>query len=238
VNAVQPPYDRWAELFPPLMAAVLAGTERAGAKLVMVDNLYMYGPSDGELTEQTPRRATGKKGALRIRIEEQLMTAPARVAIGRLSDYYGTGGSNSSLVKTVLEPALKGRTMRWLGSLDQPRTLHYLDDAARGLLVLADNDRADGEVWHLPAAPPITGREFTALVNAHLERPVKVTTMSRLMLRIGGLFSAPARETAEVFYQWDRPFVSSHAKFEAAFGPILLTPHDDALRMFIGAAGP
>lgn len=233
VNAVQPPYDRWAELFPPLIAGVLAGAEAAGAKLVMVDNLYMYGPAAGELTEDTPRRATGTKGALRIRIEDELLAAHAggrvRVTIGRLSDYYGVGGANSSLVKTVLEPAVKGRTMRWLGSLDQPRTLHYLDDAARGLLVLADQDLADGQVWHLPAAAPITGRSFTALVNGHLEDPVKVATMSRLALRIGGLFSAPARETVEVFHQWDRPFVSSSAKFDAAFGPIQVTPHDQAL---------
>lgn len=233
VNAVQPPYDRWAELFPPLISAVLAGAEAAGARLVMVDNLYMYGPTDGELTEDTPRRATGTKGALRIRIEDELLSAHrdgrVRVTIGRLSDYYGAGAVNSSLVKTVLEPAAKGRTMRWLGSLEQPRTLHYLDDAARGLLVLADNDRADGEVWHLPAAPPITGREFTALVNAHLDHPVKVASMGKLALRVGGLFSAPARETAEVFYQWDRPFVSSHVKFDTAFGPIQVIPHDDAL---------
>lgn len=233
VNAMQPPYDRWAELFPALISGVLAGAEAAGAKLVMVDNLYMYGPTSGELTEDTPRRATGTKGTLRIRIEDELLSAHrdgrVRVCIGRLSDYYGVGGVNSSLVKTVLEPAMKGRTMRWLGSLDQPRTLHYLDDAARGLLVLADQDRADGEVWHLPAAPAITGRDFTALVNAHLERPVKVAVMSKLALRIGGLFSAPARETAEVFYQWDRPFVSSSAKFESAFGAIQVTPHDEAL---------
>ena len=45
-------YDRWAEEFPPLQHAVLAGAEAAGARLVVLDNLYSYGPT----ARRRPRR--------------------------------------------------------------------------------------------------------------------------------------------------------------------------------------
>ena len=38
--ALNPPYDRWPELFPSLQAGVLEGAASAGAKLIAVENLY------------------------------------------------------------------------------------------------------------------------------------------------------------------------------------------------------
>jgi uncharacterized protein YbjT (DUF2867 family) len=45
--ALNPPYDKWPELFPSLQAGVIEGAAAAGAKLVAMENLYMYGPTDG-----------------------------------------------------------------------------------------------------------------------------------------------------------------------------------------------
>ena len=45
LNAVH--YERWVEEFPPLQRGVLAGAERADARLVVLDNLYAYGPPHG-----------------------------------------------------------------------------------------------------------------------------------------------------------------------------------------------
>lgn len=232
-QAAQPPYDRWPEQFPAMTATVLGGVGRAGAKLVQVDNLYMYGPHPAPIDETTPRRATGAKGTTRIRMEEQLLDAHAqgraRVTVGRLSDYYGPDGLNSTVAALVLEPAAKGTAMRWLGGLDIPHTLHYLDDAAAGLVVLGEDEAADGQIWHLPAAPPVTGRRFGELVNDALPRPVAVKTMGLTMLRIGGLFSKEAKEVVETWYQWAEPFVTDSSRFDAAFGPLATTPHEEAV---------
>ncbi len=46
-QCVSPTYHRWPIEFPPIQANVIAAAEATGAKLVMADNLYMYGPSDG-----------------------------------------------------------------------------------------------------------------------------------------------------------------------------------------------
>src|SRR6266508_476710 len=70
-----------------------------GAKLVLADNLYAYGPHEGTLTEDLPAAASGRKGRVRALMAERLLAAHRqgrlRVAIGRSSDYYGPGGLNS-----------------------------------------------------------------------------------------------------------------------------------------------
>ena len=47
------PYTKWPELFPAMTQAVLDGAAAAGAKLVFADNLYVYGPPDGPMAEDS-----------------------------------------------------------------------------------------------------------------------------------------------------------------------------------------
>jgi nucleoside-diphosphate-sugar epimerase len=83
-----------------------------------------------------------------------------------------------------MKPALRGKRARWLGSLDQPHTLNYLEDMARALVTLGERDEADGEVWHLPAAEPLTGRQFLTLLFEAAGHPPKVGVASRPVIRI------------------------------------------------------
>ena len=53
-----PNYHRWAEELPPLQRAVLGAAKSADAKLVVLENLYLYGPSTGPLRETTPVNPT------------------------------------------------------------------------------------------------------------------------------------------------------------------------------------
>jgi nucleoside-diphosphate-sugar epimerase len=232
-HAAQPPYGQWPELFPAMTAQVITGAESADAKLVMVDNLYMYGPTNGPLHENLPRNATGRKGMARAAMEKQLLAAhiqgKVRVTIGRLSDYYGPHGENSALTALVLGPASRGKAMRWMGSADVPRTLHYLADGARGLVCLADHDIADGKVWHLPSAPPLTGKEFMKIINDVLPSPVKTKTLGTGAMRIGGMFSKDAKESIEMLYQWTDPMIVDTTSFTNAFGSFDAVPHATAV---------
>jgi nucleoside-diphosphate-sugar epimerase len=95
-----------------------------------------------------------------------------------------------------MKPALRGKRARWLGSLDQPHTLNYLEDMARAVVTLGERDEADGEVWHLPAAEPLTGRQFLTVVFEAAGHPPKLGVASRPMIRIAGLFNPLLRELA------------------------------------------
>jgi hypothetical protein len=73
--AAQVPYPRWATELVPLVDAALDAAEVAGARLVMVDNLYAYGSPGVPMRETTPEAATSRKGALRRDIGERLLAA-------------------------------------------------------------------------------------------------------------------------------------------------------------------
>jgi nucleoside-diphosphate-sugar epimerase len=232
-HCAQPPYTRWPQEFPPLTDAVAAGAAAAGAKLVLADNLYAYGPHQGRLTEDLPAAATGPKGRVRALMAGRLLAAHEqgrlRVTIGRSADYYGPGGLNSVIGERVFRAALADRTVRWLGRLDQPRTLSYLEDMAVALVVLGERNEADGQVWHLPAAEPLTGRQFLQLVVAAAGGRSKIATNSAAMTRLAGVFVPLLREVSETLPSFQAPFVVDWSKYQRAFGPFTPTPHPEAV---------
>jgi nucleoside-diphosphate-sugar epimerase len=232
-HCAQPPYTRWPQEFPPLTDAVAAGATDAGAKLVLADNLYAYGPHQVTLTEDLPAAATGRKGRVRALMAERLLETHRqgrlRVAIGRSSDYYGPGGLLSVAGERVFRAALAGRTVRWLGRLDQPHTLSYLGDMAVGLVVLGERDEADGLVWHLPAAEPLTGRQFLELVVAATGGHSRIATNSAFMTRLAGVFVPFLREVGETLPHFQAPYVLDWSRYRRAFGPYTPTPHPEAV---------
>jgi len=233
-HAAQPDYTKWPERFPPMTDAVIEGAASARAKLVFADNLYMYGPGASQpMTEETPQKASGKKGRTRILMAGRLLEAHrsgrVRVTMGRASDYYGPRGTGTLAGETVFGAAVAGKTVRWPASLDVPHQFNYLPDMARALVTLGEREEADGEVWHLPAAEQITGRRFMDLVSEAAGRPVKAGVTSKTMLRAVGLFSPFLRELVETSYQFEEPFAADASKFVRTFGPFGPTPHEEAV---------
>lgn len=231
--AAQPPYHQWPQRFPGMLSRVIDATAREGAKLVMVDNLYCHGPGAGVLTEQTPERATDHKGRTRREMTGMLAEAHrsgrVRVATGRLSDYFGPRGDNSSVTALAIEPAAAGKTLRWFGSLDVPHSVAYLPDVARALALLGTSERADGRIWILPHAPAVTGRQFHEMVNRALPAPSKSAVLSTAMLRLAAPFHRISRESLPISYQWTAPFVVDDGAFRREFGQFEVTPLERAV---------
>ena len=113
--------------------------------------------------------------------------------------------------------------------------LPFLPDIARGLLVLADHREADGQVWHLPAAEPLTAQQFFDMIAKAAGRPVPVqaSVASPALLAVAGTFSPLLREMRETAYQFRAPFVIDSSKFDAAFGRLEPTPHRDAVEQTV-----
>lgn len=222
-QCLNPPYTRWPELFPPLQAGVLDGAARAGAKLVAMDNLYMYGPTAGRpLTEDLPYLATGAKGSTRAQMARDLLDSHragrVRVTLGRASDYFGPRGLDSAMGSRVIESAVVGKKAQILGDPDQPHTYSYIPDIARGLVTLADHDRADGQAWHLPNAPALTTREFIEKVYSAAGTEPRIQAMPKPLVSVVALFNPAVRELKEMLYEFEEPFVVDSTKFTDAFG--------------------
>jgi nucleoside-diphosphate-sugar epimerase len=220
-HAAQPPYHRWSQEFEALNATIVAATAEVGAKLVFVDNLYPYGPITGPISEATPQQPVSEKGRVRKTLADSLLAADRdgrlRVVIGRLSDYFGAGGVNSSLGAVMFGAIVAGKPARWLYDLDAKHSVHFLPDVARALIALSDSADADGQVWHLPATADVTGRQFIqdAVAVAGSRSPTRVA--GPFAMAVAGLFNPTVRELREISYQFQQPFVIDATKFTARF---------------------
>jgi nucleoside-diphosphate-sugar epimerase len=235
-QTLNPPYAAWLTEFPALQAGVLAAAEAAGARLVSVENVYMYGRATVQpFTETHPYRAHTTKGKLRGRMSHDLLIAHragrVQVAIGRASDYFGPrGGAQSNLGDRVFPAALSGRTATVLGDPDQPHTYTYIPDIGEGLAVLGEHPDAPGEIWHLPNDPATqTTRHLVDIVYHQAGQPRgKLRTTPTLLLRALGLTNPTVRELVEMRYLFEAPFIVDSSKITTRLG-IKATPLDQAL---------
>jgi nucleoside-diphosphate-sugar epimerase len=225
-QTLNPPYHEWTAQFPALQAGVLAAAQANGARLVSMENVYMYGRPNGQpLTEDRPYAAHTKKGQLRGGMARELLAAHhagrVQVAIGRASDYFGPrGGAQSNLGDRVCRPALAGKTATVLGDPDQPHTYTYIPDIGEGLAVLGEHSDAVGEVWHLPNDPDTkTTRQLVEIVYQHAGRPgAKLRATPPLLLRALGVVNPTVRELAEMQYQFEEPFIVDSSKITTRLG--------------------
>jgi nucleoside-diphosphate-sugar epimerase len=247
-QTLNPPYHQWDELFPALQTGVLAAARAQGARLVSVENVYMYGRPNGRpLTEDREHHAHTHKGRLRSRMARDLLAAhhagTVEVAIGRASDYFGPrGGAQSNLGDRVFPAALAGRTATVLGNPDQPHTYSFIPDIGEGLAVLGEHPDATGRAWHLPNDPATRStRQLVDIVYRLAGRPrTKVRRLHPLLLRAAALTDRTVRELLEMQYQFDEPFVVDSAPITTQLG-VTATPLEQALELTLAGyrrAGP
>ena len=96
-QAAQPNYHEWAEKFPSFQRSIIDGLMGSDVKLVLVENLYMYGATNGvPMTEDIPHNAHTRKGKVRSEISKAAFEAhrsgKVRVTAGRGSDFFGAWG--------------------------------------------------------------------------------------------------------------------------------------------------
>jgi len=217
------PYTKWPAMFPPLQRAVLAAAKEAGALLVTLENTYGYGPTAGRpMTENLPLAATTSKGRARAAMTAELLAATeaglVRTAIGRASDFFGPGVRQSSLGERVFGNAVAGRRPDFLGNPHLPHTYSYVPDIAAGLATLGTDQRAIGQIWHLPGPATVTTRTILDLVAAEVGHPIGIRSVPSLAVRALGLVNPMMRELAEMSYEFEDPFVLDTTKYEATFG--------------------
>ena len=233
-QCANPPYDKWPEQFPALQNAILSAAARVNARVVIGENLYMYGDTDGApLTEDLPYRATTRKGKVRGQMALDALQmhrdGKVRVVIGRASDYFGPGVRASAMGERVFIPALNGKSASLLGNIDLPHTFSYIGDVGKALVMLGEHEETYGEVWHLPSAPAVSQRAMAELIFSQLGTKPKLQSAGRWMMALAGLFVPAAKEIVEMMYEFEKPFVMDSSKFERRFGVAAMNM-DEAVR--------
>jgi nucleoside-diphosphate-sugar epimerase len=233
-QCLNPPYHRWAELFPPLQNGAVHAARTANARYVSFENTYMYGNTGGTtMTETSPLGAETRKGKVRLAMAQQLRElhddGELVVTTARASDYFGPRATTQSpLGAMVIGRALAGKSAQVIGDPNQPHTYTFTQDTARTLAALGTRDDVAGEVFHVPSAPARTTREIIATISENLGSPIKISVAPRSLLRILGLFKPSVRELDEMRYEFTQPFIVDSSKAQSSLG-IEPTSLDDAL---------
>ncbi len=210
----------WKEAWPRTMTNMVEACGATGARLVFADNLYMYGPRDAPLTEDTPLSDFGVKPAARAEATRVWRAASAagrlRCAALRAPDFYGPGVGASWLGQTGFGALARGKPAMVIGSPDTPHDFAYVPDIARAIVTLLDApDDAYGRAWHVPCAPTRTPREIFALGAAALGVAPRVRGLPIRALPFAGLFVPQLKP--EMSFQWDRPYRVDSRAFAARF---------------------
>lgn len=234
-QSAQPEYSKWPEKFPALQKSIIEGLTGSGAKLVLVENVYMYGDTNGKpMTEDTPYNAHTRKGRVRGEISKVAFEAhrngKLRVTAARGGNFFGPWGLDSTMGGRAFYPLLNGKSAQLIGRTDLPHTHTYLKDFGRALVILGERDEADGQAWHVPNdQPQITQSELVRLFAEEAGVGPKMSSMGKFMMSIGGLFIPEAKESVEMMYEFDKPFIIDSSKFEKTFG-MKATPIHEAIR--------
>lgn len=236
-QCTNPPYDQWPELFPMLQTNTLEAAASAGAKYIVMENVYLYGETNGRpITEDLPYNAQTKKGRVRAQMALDVLAAhqsgKVRAAIARASDFYGPGVEASAAGDRMFGFALEGKAASVVGNLDAKHSYTFIADIGQALAILGERDEALGQAWHVPNAPVTTTREFINLIFEALDKPPKMSAMGKMMLRIGGLFVPAAREIIEMMYEFEQDFVVDGSKFTNTFG-VQATPYREGVRQTV-----
>jgi nucleoside-diphosphate-sugar epimerase len=234
-QAAQPNYNQWPEKFPMLQKSIIDGLTGSNAKLVLVENVYMYGDTDGKpMTEATPYHAHTRKGRTRAEISRAAFQAHQegrlRVTSARGGNFFGPWGTDSTMGARAFTPLLRGKSAQLIGRTDLPHTHTYVNDFGRALVILGEHTEADGQTWHVPNdQPTMTQAELIRLFAEAACVEPRISSMGKVMMAIGGLFIPEAKETVEMMYEFDKPFIVDSSRFEQTFG-MKATPMREAIR--------
>lgn len=218
-----PPMDSWLPTYVDLTRSLITAAGNVGARLVYADDTWMYGKVDGPMREDSPIRPVVYKGALRALAAEMILSAHSRgqteSTIGRAAELYGPR-VESLLGAGLFTAGLTGRKAMWPGDPDLPMTATFIGDFGRALSDLGQHPGAAGQVFHVPVAPAITGREFIETIGNVAGTSPKVGRLTPGLIWLLKLTAPIAREGAELLYQFERPFLVDDNRFRELSGRV------------------
>ena len=92
-----------------------------------------------------------------------------------------------------------------------------IEDAAKAIYLLGKNPESDNQIWHLPTAPAIPGKQFIEIAARVYKVKPKYFSIKKYMLWLIGLFQKVVMGTVEMYYQYDHDYIFDSSKFEKAF---------------------
>jgi nucleoside-diphosphate-sugar epimerase len=242
-NCANPSNFQWDGALLPLARSIREAAGRAGARLVVLDSLFMYGhPRDGAFTEDQPHQPCSRKGELRAQLARELFEAHARgdvrATAGYAGEFYGPSASDQAPLfgPRFMASLRRGGPVVAFGDPDAPHACAYIPDVAEALAILGENDGALGRAFHLPTSWNGSVRDLMSRFAHLAQKPLRLVRAPRAALRVAGVFDATVREAMEMLYLWEEPHRLDDSRFVQTFG-VRPTAVDVSIRETLRADG-
>ncbi len=233
-HAMNVPYYEWEAKLPILMTNMLTVARGENARLIAVDNIYAYGRTgSGKVNEDAPKRPHTTKGRLRLRLEDMIKESGIEYLIAHFPDFYGPHAENTLLNETFRR-VVRDQKALFVGDPTIPREYIFTPDGATALVELSLRADAYGQNWNIPGVGVITGNEILQILRRH-GYSKGMTTITKFMVQMGGLFNPTMREAVEMFYLNERPVILSGDKLERELGVIPCTSYEEGIETTLAA---
>ena len=230
VNGWNLAYADWAQQIPALTEQVIAAAKASGAAVLIPGNLYVYGTDlPPILGPDTPHRTTHPLGRIRLQMEEAYRKAGVKTVILRAGDFLDTEATGNWFDRIMAAKVAKGK-FTYPGPLNVPHSFAYLPDlteAAAQVMAHLDDLPAFSDLPY--AGFTLTGREMADAIQRATGRPLRVSSMNWLPLRMAQPFWKEAKHLLEMRYLWQRPHEVDGTALHALIPGFSQTPVDKAL---------
>lgn len=251
VHAVNPPgYRDWDKLVLPMLKNSIAAARATGARILLPGTLYNYGSGAAQpLTETSAQRPSSRKGAIRVRMEEQLHAAAqataghgggVRALVVRAGDFFGPRAGNNWFSQGLVKPGAALARVSYPGAPGVGHAWAYLPDLADTMVRLLEQEArlAAFETVHFRGHWDADGTHMVDALRRVAGKPgLKVGRLPWALLGLASPFVPLFREMREVRYLWSEPFELDNAKLLRLLGSETHTPLDEAVRTALRGLG-
>ena len=119
--------------------------------------------------------------------------------------------------------------------LGNPNVKHshlFIQDFAKGLVKIGKEDRANGQIWHIPHEEAKPNLELVKMIADKLGVEPKFRIANKFVVSVGSMFSPLMKELKELMYQHTSNFIVDSTKYQKAFGSSY-TPYKDGIEKTI-----
>lgn len=227
-HTINIPYQEWDPALSRILSTILQACKKQEKPFIYVDNIYSYGLQNFKVKETATKNPHTKKGKLRNQLLNQIKSSDVQYIIAHFPDFYGPHTGNT-LLHYTLQQLVEKQSGRFVGKTTIPREFIYIKDGARALVELALREEAYGEVWNIPGAGLITGKEIEQFASAHLQKQIVLKPVAKWMISGLGIFNPFMREYAEMMYLNETPVILDGSKYEDRIGPVSKTPYEKGI---------
>ena len=228
VNALNPPYGRWAQDVPILTANVINAATASGATVMIPGNVYNYGEGmPPVLREMTKHAPSTHLGQLRKDMEQAYHSAGSngvQTIVLRAGDFIEGVDTGNWFESQMINKVNSGK-ITYPGPLDQMHAWAYLPDLGCAMEALAAKRSELGMFEEFGFEGfNVTGAELVAATQQAWGKPLKVKTMPWWAVKLLARMNADMAGVVAMSYLWHTPHSIDGSKLARTLPNFTPTP--------------